>query len=186
MKFTLFILVALQLMSTWLNAESRLSVAEFNSIIESPGDNVPLREELRKTRPFWKESQVVVTLKFPDAPSITEKMRIKLKTVRGRYAVFSMYSPSYGRDTHSIFNYDEEGGVIVAQSLYGDQIISGVLTYDSARRIYSGYSNYVQNGDFTEYSVGQYSNSEVTELTQVLRQGKLVMTREATVIPLEK
>jgi deoxyribodipyrimidine photolyase len=123
-------------------------------------------------------------MSFADGRTVKEKLPMTAKTIAGRYIVSSIPSEIYGRQMDIIVSYNEKEKTIKVWTFYGDVVVEGTNIYDVAKRIYSGYSQFSsEDGQFTEITVGSHTDSEVSDHTVVLKDGKLFMTRDTKATP---
>ena len=184
MKYYSIIFVLIVGFISTVRTDARPTPAEFQKIANMPGDNVPLLPELTAAGPLWAKSEVLVSCNFADGRSTKEQLPVTTKTVGGRYIVYSFPSEIYGRQMNTIATFDEKEKTIKTWSCYGDVVVEGTEISDSAKRIYSGFSQYSsEGGQFIEICVGSYSESEVSDHTVVLKDGKFFMTRDTKTTP---
>jgi hypothetical protein len=153
----------------------------FKKIAGAPGDDTILSPQLTNLGPLWTNARVSLDLKYQDGKTFHEDIQRKVKTVAGKYLVFTVQSKFYQQPMNSILTYDEKASAYKIFGLYGDLVTEGIMNFDSENKIYSTSSSY-GNG-FNELGVGSRSDKMDSERTLVYKDGVLLMTREVKTVP---
>jgi hypothetical protein len=161
-------------------SQKGMTVAAFDEIVSTPGDNTPLAGEM-KSFPYWTNLEADITLKYEDGRNFAEHAVVTAKTVNGRYVVFTMRSQMYAQLMSSIVGYDPKTATYKIWGKYGksdgsgNRITESSATFDLQKKTYAITAAY---DDFTETGKGSYTDTEDLAQTLIYKNGVLVLTRE--------
>jgi len=160
-------------------APETMTPAQFQKIVSTPGDTVPLVPELASA-PFWTNAVATNVMTYASGRVVRETLRITARTVGGKYIVYSFQSEFYHRMVHSMETYDGKTAALKSYGLYSDEhgrdvLTEGTIAYNFPHRTYTMTGSY---GEFRETTTGSYTDSEDTAKTLIYQNGELFMTRE--------
>lgn len=171
-------LILLPTVDLW--SQEAMTPKRFRELAASPGDSDKLCPELAML-PLWRDAKCSITMRFEDGRAFKEDCAQTVKTVNGKYIVFSMESEFYKQTMYSIVGYDDKAQAVREWGLFGDTLTEGTMVVDSEKRVIAATSAY---GDgFMEISAGCWSDSEESHHTLVYKGGVLFMTRDVKIRP---
>ena len=172
--YCLFLLLALAM----AGYGQTMTGEQFDKLVSTPGDNVPLSPILANCFPHWSNSVSSTVLKYASGKVVNDDMQVTSKTIGGKYIVYSMWSKFYNQEMQSILAYDEKSGALKSYMRYGDELVESHFVCDIKTRTYAEKSAY---GDgFTITTTGCCSDTGDGAHSVVYQHGALFVTRDAT------
>ena len=161
-------------------SQETMTPVRFREIVGAAGDAVPLAPQLAAV-PFWTNATISNVMTYASGKVFREELTQTVRTVGGKYVVFTVQSKFYNQPMNSILAYDQKASALKVYGLYGDSnagdiVTEGTAVYDFAKKTYTITSSY---GDsFTETTTGSYTDTKDSAKTVVYKGGVLFMTRE--------
>lgn len=181
MKTILPILCSAVLIAGVAWGQDSMTLEQFNTLVATSGDTNALRTELASL-PFWKVAKCSTVFRLADGRVFKEESVATTKTIGGKYVVFSMDSQFIKEPMRAVVAYDEKASAIKSWGITGGSLAGSTVVLDSEKRITASSGTH---GDFTEISVGTYSDTEAFSRVSVYKNGVLSLTREVTYWPLK-
>lgn len=175
-----FLLVRLPLV--W--GQASVTVAWFNEIAATAGDNVPLNSKLAAVGPVWTNATISISIKYEDGRSFEEEVPLTCKTVQGKYIVTTIYPQNNQKPTNTVVTYDDKTSSYKIWAMSREKIIEGQLIYDLRKKLYAVHS--ARSDGVTELGVGSYSDTESSSRTFIYKDGVLFSTRDSKTTPSTK
>jgi hypothetical protein len=161
--------------------QDSMTLEQFNTLVATSGDTNALRAELASL-PFWKVAKCISVFILPDGRAFKEESVATTKTIGGKYVVFSMDSQYIKEPMRAVIAYDEKASAIKSWGIAGGSLAVSTVVLDSEKRITASSGTH---GDFTEISVGSYSDAEAFSRVSVYKNGVLSLTREVRYWPMK-
>jgi hypothetical protein len=181
MKTTLPIWCSVLLIAGVAWGQDPMTLEKFNTLVAAPGDTNAMRPELASF-PFWKSARCSTVIKVPGGQVFTEESVQNVKTVGGKYVVFTMDSQFSKQPLQAVIGYDEKASAIKSWGIAGGDLVAGIVVFDPERRTTAFSSTH---GEVMQISVGTYSDMEGFSRMLVYKNGVLSLTREVRLRPVK-
>jgi hypothetical protein len=161
--------------------QQSMTLGQFNKLVATPGDTNGLRPELAAF-PFWKTARCTNFYRFQDGRELREECGATTKTIGGKYVVYSMDSQYYKEPIRAIIEYDDSASAIKSWGIITNSVAVTTVVCDPQKKITASTGTH---GEFTEISVGTYSETEASDRVWVYKGGVLFVTRETKSWPVK-